>query len=744
MSASEPSAPRPPAHPSAEPPLSEGQRPAAGGGAPAEWVPYGGLRSLAGLAVLIALALAVRVMYGVGCLGSDDLGAWHQAWAITEGQWRADVVHNAVASTRYGLILPVALFLEVLGTGEARVLVYPVLMSLITLIAVWDIVWRLTRHALAVRLGAVLVALAPLDIYCATVLLPDGPMAAWSVVALWCVVRAFEPHLTPRATRTWLAACGLIAAWVIFHKEAGAQLAVALGVWAVTLWPRRELRGAFLALGGGLLVGCSLELVFFWILHGDPLHRWDVVQAAQERVREFRAEATPEAMNPAVRAWPWLRRLTEDEPTTLGLTLASMAGAAFLARTAWRDARLRFVVVAVAVFAGMRAVELTQTFSYQPRRLLPLVHLAAVAIPVVLVHARATRGLRAAVGLTVLAAIAISLFTSEGPRLQRERHRLSAERWLAAWTARHAEEVRARTLFTDPRTLKVLWTLRGFPDLGALGIRPPPGDRVSDPQVLGSGGVPAEFPAHALLFENPRVLVWLLPRLADDPSFMRLVTLQDGWRLREVVPHATSAALNAALLVRQQSADPARPGMLPVSAAHAVEAENADTGAGGEAMPTTASGWSVRTEQRTALVGLGDGWVRLGRVGLESGTDAAASSDGTALQMTIDGPLDRALLPGDLRCVAGTHLLVRVPLRAASAQDLRVRAILSGRTARGTRVRLGSAAVPVWLATQELRVYAIAPEDLVALQLVVQIEAASSVEVGPVRVERVARPGSAP
>ena len=142
-------------------------------------------KTLLVLGLILAVALVLRLVLFVGLIASDDMATWQLGQTLSEGKLAPDhVLLNRIATRRYGAALLTALAFRLFGVSEATVMIYPILASLLGIVAVWDITRRLTGSLWAGHLSATLLALCSLDVHYSTVALPDGPMAAVSLCAL--------------------------------------------------------------------------------------------------------------------------------------------------------------------------------------------------------------------------------------------------------------------------------------------------------------------------------------------------------------------------------------------------------------------------------------------------------------------------------------------------------------------------------------------------------------------------------
>ena len=110
---------------------------------------------------VVILALALRVLFYTGFFGSDEVTYVETAANIAVGDWRAS---SYIGATRYGMNLPVAMFIYLFGLSEASANLWSILCSvgevaIVFIIARW--LWS-TRVAVV---SALLLALLPLHVH---------------------------------------------------------------------------------------------------------------------------------------------------------------------------------------------------------------------------------------------------------------------------------------------------------------------------------------------------------------------------------------------------------------------------------------------------------------------------------------------------------------------------------------------------------------------------------------------------
>ncbi len=223
------------------------------------------------LLLVLLLALLLRLATFNGALGSDDLVYFGRAVSLARGEWTSANYNGAL---RYGFNLPAAAFIAVFGENLFAANLWPLLASLLEIVAVYCFAERVMNQR-AAAVSALLLATAPLHMAVASRIHADAVVSMFltsSFVLLY--FGAIRRH------GGLLFAAGLAIGGVFWTKELAlvtwfAMLPMAWLFrehWRLCLWP---LCGAL------LMVGLHLGLMAF--IAGDPLHLVKVVAHAVQR-----------------------------------------------------------------------------------------------------------------------------------------------------------------------------------------------------------------------------------------------------------------------------------------------------------------------------------------------------------------------------------------------------------------------------------------------------------------------------
>ena len=223
-----------------------------------------------GWAAAIALtAIALRLAFMGGIMGSDDLSLASLALRLLDDGWRLPLGHY---EARMGLILPLAGIFSIFGVGIAQLVAIPFLASLLGLLFAFLIGRRLFGPSVGLVAAAAL-AIYPMDIEFAGLYFPDLIVGVALAGAFLAALRGSD-----RPQDWWY---GLIggAAWAFAYfvkiDVVFFGLVLALG-WALGFIRFRVLL-AIAATTGGIVLA---ELLAYWIAAGNPLYRVNLEHVA--------------------------------------------------------------------------------------------------------------------------------------------------------------------------------------------------------------------------------------------------------------------------------------------------------------------------------------------------------------------------------------------------------------------------------------------------------------------------------
>jgi len=213
------------------------------------------------LLILLCLALAVRLWLFVGLSGSDDAVYSQRGLEVALGQW---LPSDYIGDLRYGMNLPIAASLKLLGMNNAGLVGWGLLCSLAEAALVYLFAERLWGRRAAIFASLILIV-TPIHLSSATNMWADAPFSFFltaSAILLWFGVQGGR---APLILASGLA-CGL-AGWV--KPEPAVVFGLTLTVLAlIHLKARRQVGWIF---AGAILAAMPNLILFAWAF-GDPLY----------------------------------------------------------------------------------------------------------------------------------------------------------------------------------------------------------------------------------------------------------------------------------------------------------------------------------------------------------------------------------------------------------------------------------------------------------------------------------------
>lgn len=220
---------------------------------------------------IVALAVLLRWIFFTGYFGSDEVTYTAQALAISKGEWP---VSDYIGSIRYGVNIPVAFFMALLGPSEFSANLWSFLCSIGEII----VVYLFARQLWGVRaawLAALLLAFLPLHVHYAGRLMADAPLAFFITLSFYFFWLAEQQQRI-----LWYVLAGVSAGLVFWVKESVFLIySLVFGLYAIVSW-RWNWRW-FLTAGVALAILAANSLLMAWIT-GDPLHVFHVIQKGMQ------------------------------------------------------------------------------------------------------------------------------------------------------------------------------------------------------------------------------------------------------------------------------------------------------------------------------------------------------------------------------------------------------------------------------------------------------------------------------
>lgn len=234
------------------------------------------LRDWLSLAGVISLAIALRVCFCTGFLGSDDTHYVKQAIAIANGEW---IVSDYVGDLRYGVNLPMAFFVKIIGASQFSAGAW----SFICSIGEIALVFYFGRREWGLReatFAALAIALVPRHILQAGMFMADPPLAFF-------ISLSFVAFFIAEQSRSILAyvAAGLVCGSVFWIKE---MVVIYAGVFVLYALVIREFKWQWFWCMLGAMVMVASNCLLLWVITGNP---WHIFDSTYDIVGKFRVSS---------------------------------------------------------------------------------------------------------------------------------------------------------------------------------------------------------------------------------------------------------------------------------------------------------------------------------------------------------------------------------------------------------------------------------------------------------------------
>ncbi len=228
------------------------------------------------LSGVIALAIMVRIVCFVGLIGSDDLTYNYRAYEVLTGTFAPQPDHQA---SRIGLILPVAAAFRIFGINEVSSVVFPFVCGLLTFGLVLWVGIAYLGWWIGLMAGC-LYAFLPIDMFQASILLPDLPAATCIAISAVLMYRG-EPEDARKHARVSMLLAGLFLGGAYLIKETSVFFGVfVVGYAGYRCWRRKKFSWGWAWFATGALILVGMEFGYYAWTAGTPFFRYVAVQTA--------------------------------------------------------------------------------------------------------------------------------------------------------------------------------------------------------------------------------------------------------------------------------------------------------------------------------------------------------------------------------------------------------------------------------------------------------------------------------
>jgi 4-amino-4-deoxy-L-arabinose transferase-like glycosyltransferase len=125
------------------------------------------------LALVVLVAVLLRLYFQVGHIFSDDAYYSHLSYTLLDGNFNIDYFGYPVFPLRIGFIAMNAISMKIFGVNEFATLFFPFFFSILNIFLTYKLTELITASMETALLSALLIAFFPTDIIFATIGFPD-------------------------------------------------------------------------------------------------------------------------------------------------------------------------------------------------------------------------------------------------------------------------------------------------------------------------------------------------------------------------------------------------------------------------------------------------------------------------------------------------------------------------------------------------------------------------------------------
>jgi len=218
------------------------------------------------LILILVFALALRLIFFSGIDSSDSLAYTKFAYNLNKGQLTLDGGHSAF---RLGILFPVSILYSIFGVNEFSSNILILIISLSSIILMYKF-GKLLFNEKTGLMGAFLLSFFPLDVVFSTKLMTDLPAAFFVALSVYFFLKSEKLNKSLRSN-LYLIFSGLFLGIAYLTKE----LSLLIGLFFLTyIIYNRKFKWEYLLMALGFLIIVSFELLYFFMIAGDPLLRY--------------------------------------------------------------------------------------------------------------------------------------------------------------------------------------------------------------------------------------------------------------------------------------------------------------------------------------------------------------------------------------------------------------------------------------------------------------------------------------
>ncbi len=218
------------------------------------------------LSLILLFALIIRLSFFSGITGGDDLAYLEEIHKSYMGNFEPASSHWGL---RLGFILPSLLSVYLFGFNEAALALFPLICSVAHILLIYALA-RLLLNEKTAMLSAFLMAFFPLDVFFATMIFLDTPLALFMGLTAFCFIKGEHSGKT-----AYYVISGLFLGWAYLTKETGLYITLFFIVYAIA---EKKIRLKYGVVIISFLFVVFLEFGYYYLKTGNPAYRFSVIE----------------------------------------------------------------------------------------------------------------------------------------------------------------------------------------------------------------------------------------------------------------------------------------------------------------------------------------------------------------------------------------------------------------------------------------------------------------------------------
>ena len=218
------------------------------------------------LSLILLFALIIRLSFFCGITGGDDLAYLEEIHKSYMGDFEPASSHWGL---RLGFILPSLLCVYLFGFNEAALALFPLICSVAHILLIYATAKLLVNEKTAL-LSAFLMAFFPLDVFFATMIFLDTPLALFMGLTAFYVIKGELSGKT-----AYYVVSGLFLGLAYLTKETGLYITLFFIVYVIA---EKKIRLKYGVVILSFLFIVVLEFGYYYLKTGNPAYRFSIIE----------------------------------------------------------------------------------------------------------------------------------------------------------------------------------------------------------------------------------------------------------------------------------------------------------------------------------------------------------------------------------------------------------------------------------------------------------------------------------